>query len=73
VIKNTTNTITFSGRTQVDILRLLHHKRDMPNVIAIPHTADFSDAILQRMAEKFLENLGHYARGEPFINVARLS
>jgi hypothetical protein len=25
------------------------------------------------MAEKFLENLGHYARGEPFINVARLS
>lgn len=46
---------------------------DMPNVIATPHTAGFSDAILQRMAEKFLENLGHYANGEPFINVARLS
>ena len=54
-------------------MRLLHHKRDMPNVIAIPHTADFSDAILQQMAHKFLENLGQYARGEPFINVARLS
>ena len=46
---------------------------DMPNVIATPHTAGFSDAILQRMADKFLENLGHYSRGEPFINVARLS
>lgn len=46
---------------------------DMPNVIATPHTAGFSDAILQRMAEKFLENLGHYARNEPFINVARLA
>jgi phosphoglycerate dehydrogenase-like enzyme len=45
---------------------------DMPNVIATPHTAGFSDAILQRMAEKFLENLAHYARGETLINVARL-
>jgi len=45
---------------------------DMPNVIATPHTAGFSDAIIQRMADKFLENLGHYARGESFINVARL-
>ncbi len=45
---------------------------DMPNVIATPHTAGFSDAILQRMADKFIENLGHYARGESFINVARL-
>lgn len=46
---------------------------DMPNVIATPHTAGFSDAILQRMAEKFLENLAHYARNETFINVARLA
>lgn len=46
---------------------------DLPNVIATPHTAGFSDAILQRMAEKFLENLQHYARAEPFINVARLN
>ena len=46
---------------------------DMPNVIATPHTAGFSDAILKRMADKFLENLRHYARGENFINVARLS
>lgn len=45
---------------------------DMPNVIATPHTAGFSDAILQRMAEIFLENLAHYARDEPFINVARI-
>jgi D-2-hydroxyacid dehydrogenase (NADP+) len=46
---------------------------DLPNVIATPHTAGFSDAIYQRMAEKFIENLRHYARGESFINVARLS
>lgn len=46
---------------------------DMANVIATPHTAGFSDAILQRMAEKFLENLGHYARNEAFINIARLA
>jgi phosphoglycerate dehydrogenase-like enzyme len=46
---------------------------DMPNVICTPHTAGFSDAILQRMAEKFLENVGHFARGEPLINVAKLA
>jgi len=46
---------------------------DLPNVIATPHTAGFSDAIYQRMAEKFIENLRHYAFGESFINVARLS
>jgi phosphoglycerate dehydrogenase-like enzyme len=45
----------------------------MPNVICTPHTAGFSDAILQRMAEKFLENVGHFARGEPLINVAKLA
>jgi D-2-hydroxyacid dehydrogenase (NADP+) len=46
---------------------------DMPNVICTPHTAGFSDAILQRMAEKFLENVGHFSRGEPLINVAKLA
>jgi phosphoglycerate dehydrogenase-like enzyme len=45
----------------------------MPNVICTPHTAGFSDAILQRMAEKFLENVEHFARGEPLINVAKLA
>jgi len=45
---------------------------DMPNVIATPHTAGFSDAILHRMAQKFIENLGYWRRGEPMINVASL-
>jgi len=45
---------------------------DMPNVIATPHTAGFSDAILQRMAQKFIENLGYWKRGVPMINVAAL-
>ena len=45
---------------------------DMPNVICTPHTAGFSDAILQRMAQKFIENLGYWKRGEPMINVATL-
>ena len=45
---------------------------DMPNVIATPHTSGFSDAILHRMAQKFIENLGFWKRGEPMINVAAL-
>jgi len=45
---------------------------DMPTVIATPHTAGFSDAILQRMAQKFIENLGYWKRGEPMINIASL-
>jgi phosphoglycerate dehydrogenase-like enzyme len=45
---------------------------DMPNVICTPHTSGFSDAILHRMAQKFIENLGYWKRGEPMINVASL-
>ena len=45
---------------------------DLPNVIATPHTAGFSDAILQRVAQKFIENLRHWKCGQAMINVASL-
>lgn len=42
---------------------------DIPNVIVTPHTAGFSDAILRRMAQMFLDNLGRWHRGEKLVNV----
>ncbi len=44
---------------------------DMPNVIATPHTAGFSDGILQRMSQMFIQNLKHWHRGEPLFNVVK--
>ncbi len=44
---------------------------DMPNVIATPHTAGFSDGILQRMSQMFIQNLRHWHRGEPLLNVVK--
>jgi phosphoglycerate dehydrogenase-like enzyme len=44
---------------------------DMPNVIATPHTAGFSDGILKRMSEMFIQNLKHWHRGEPLFNVVK--
>ena len=42
---------------------------DIPNVIVTPHTAGFSDAILRRMAQMFIENLARWQRGEKLVNV----
>ena len=44
---------------------------DMPNVIASPHTAGFSDGILKRMSQMFLQNLRHWHKGEALFNVVK--
>jgi phosphoglycerate dehydrogenase-like enzyme len=42
---------------------------DLPNVIATPHTAGFSDGILQRMSQMFIQNLKNWQAGAPLFNV----
>lgn len=44
---------------------------DMPNVIATPHTAGFSDGILQRMSQMFIENLKNWHSGRALFNVVK--
>jgi phosphoglycerate dehydrogenase-like enzyme len=43
---------------------------DMPNVIATPHSAGFSDANAERVARMFLDNLARWSRGEALANLA---
>jgi len=43
---------------------------DLPNVIATPHSAGFSDANEDRVARIFLDNLGRWALSEPLLNRA---
>jgi phosphoglycerate dehydrogenase-like enzyme len=43
---------------------------DLPNVIATPHSAGFSDGNEARVAGLFLENLGRFTRGEVLVNLA---
>ena len=43
---------------------------DLPDVIATPHSAGFSDGNEERVAAMFLDNLGRWARGEALANVA---
>jgi phosphoglycerate dehydrogenase-like enzyme len=43
---------------------------DLPNVIATPHSAGFSDRNEERVAEMFLENLGRWVRAEALLNLA---
>ena len=43
---------------------------DMPNVIATPHSAGFSDGNAARVAAMFLDNLGRWNRGEPLLRVS---
>lgn len=38
---------------------------DLPNVIATPHSAGFSDGNEERVAGMFLENLGRWLQGQP--------
>ena len=42
---------------------------DMPNVIASPHSAGFSDANAAKVDEVFLDNLGRRLQGQPVRNV----
>lgn len=43
---------------------------DLPNVIATPHSAGFSDGNAARVAAMFLENLGCWNRGEPLLRLS---
>lgn len=43
---------------------------DLPNVIATPHSAGFSDGNEERVAGMFLENLARWTRGEVLSNLA---
>lgn len=42
---------------------------DLPNVIATPHTAGFSDGILKRMSQMFIQNLKNWHHKMPLFNV----
>ncbi len=42
---------------------------DLPNVIVTPHTAWSSGRVLDRSVELFCDNLRHFAKGEPLLNV----
>lgn len=46
---------------------------DLPNVIATPHSAGFSDGNEQRVARMFLDNLQRWLRGDLLANVASAS
>lgn len=42
---------------------------DLPNVIATPHSAGFSDGNAARVADMFLDNLRRWRQGEPLHNL----
>jgi len=42
---------------------------DLPNVIATPHTAGFSDGILKRMSQMFIQNLKNWHNNSTLFNV----
>jgi len=42
---------------------------DLPNVIATPHTAGFSDGILKRMSQMFIQNLKNWHHNMPLFNI----
>ena len=42
---------------------------DLPNVIASPHSAGFSDANATRVEDVFLDNLGRRLQGQPMLNL----
>jgi phosphoglycerate dehydrogenase-like enzyme len=44
---------------------------DLPNVIITPHNASASTGNEKRCADMFVENFGHWVRGEPMFNVQR--
>lgn len=46
---------------------------DMPNVIVTPHNASASTGNERRCAEIFIANFGRWVRGEPMLNVQRIS
>ncbi len=40
-----------------------------PNIIVTPHTSWSSGRVLERSIELFCDNLGHFAKGEPLLNL----
>jgi len=44
----------------------------LPNVVATPHSAGFSDGNEARVSRMFLDNLGRWLRNEPLVNRASL-
>jgi phosphoglycerate dehydrogenase-like enzyme len=42
---------------------------DLPNVIASPHSAGFSDANATRVEAIFLDKLGRRLQGQPMLNL----
>ncbi len=42
---------------------------DLPNVVATPHSAGFSDGNAARVSDMFLENLRRWRRGDPLHNL----
>ena len=50
-----------------------HPLLKLPNVIITPHNASASTGNEARSAEMFLENFGHWVRGEPMFNVQRIA
>ncbi|MEQ1774482.1 MAG: D-2-hydroxyacid dehydrogenase [Burkholderiales bacterium] len=44
---------------------------DLPNVIISPHNASASTGNEPRCAEMFIDNFGHWVRGEPMFNVQK--
>jgi phosphoglycerate dehydrogenase-like enzyme len=54
---------------EVEPLPADHPLWDFPNVILTPHTAGYSPVIAARHMATLVENVGHFTRGEPLINV----
>ena len=46
---------------------------DLPNVVISPHNASASTGNEPRCAEMFIDNFGHWARGEAMFNVQRIA
>lgn len=42
---------------------------DMPNVLITPHVSSASEHFFRRQLDLVKENLGHYVRGEPLLNL----
>lgn len=42
---------------------------DLPNVLVTPHNSASSQHMERRVFDLFIDNLGHLARGEPFVNI----
>lgn len=46
---------------------------DAPNIVITPHISSWTDMYAARFGAVFVENIGHYLKGEPLTHVARLN